>query len=141
MYDIIALILLIVALLLIFYIIYLKREIDFRAEKRFNEMKDQLSKQVLGQSRATLKGKISEQVVPFLEQFKYNPADARFIGSPIDYVIFDGYTEVKDSNVDRPITVVLADVKSGKSRALTQAQRKIRQAVEENRVKWETINL
>ena len=41
-------------------------------------------------SRAVLKGKIAEQMAPLLPGFlaKYNPADARFIGSPIDYLIF-----------------------------------------------------
>ena len=88
-----------------------------------------------------MKGRISEQVVPFLEQFRYNPSDARFIGSPIDYVIFDGYTDVKDGTGEQPITVVLADVKCGKSASLTYVQRRIKEAVEQNRVKWETITI
>lgn len=54
--------------------------------------------------RASIKGKISEQIVPFLEQFKYKPSDARFIGSPIDYVILDGYTDVKDVGGEQQIT-------------------------------------
>ena len=37
-----------------------------------------------------LKGKIGEQMAPLLEEFysKYDLADARFIGQPIDYIIF-----------------------------------------------------
>jgi len=118
----------------------IKREIEIRAEKRFMEMEGQLRDDVLRRSRASLKGRIAEQMIPFLAEFKYNPADARFIGSPIDYVIFDGYTEVKDSKIDRPITVVLMDIKTGDA-ALTSEQRKIRQALEQKRIKWETIKL
>lgn len=148
MLEIIVGLLFVVAVLLVAYVLYLKkekgvllREIDFRAEKRFAEMKEAFRKDVLDSSRATLKGKISEQIVPFLEQFKYNPCDARFIGSPIDYVIFDGYTDVKDGQVERPITVVLADVKSGKSASLTYGQKRIKEAIESKRVQWETISL
>ena len=117
------------------------REIDVRAEKRFMETKDVFRNEILDKSRAVLKGRIGEQIVPFLEQFKYNPSDARFIGSPIDYIIFDGYTNVKDEKKDQPITVVLADIKTGKSASLTPEQRKIKKAIEEKRVKWETITL
>lgn len=148
MLEIMVGLLFVVAVLLIAYVLYLKkekgvllREIEVRAEKRFTEMKETFRKDVLDGSRATLKGKISEQIVPFLEQFKYNPCDARFIGSPIDYIIFDGYTDVKDGRQERPITVVLADVKSGKSAALTYEQKKIKEAVEDKRVQWETITL
>ncbi|MFX0068119.1 MAG: Holliday junction resolvase-like protein [Promethearchaeota archaeon] len=118
----------------------IKREIEIRAEKRFMEMEAQLRDDVLRRSRASLKGRIAEQMIPFLAEFKYNPADARFIGSPIDYVIFDGYTDVKDRRIDRPITVVLMDIKTGDA-ALTSEQRKIRKALEQKRIKWETIKL
>ena len=118
----------------------IKREIEIRAEKRFMEMESQLRDDVLRRSRASLKGRIAEQMIPFLAEFKYNPADARFIGSPIDYVIFDGYTQIKDSKIDRPITVVLMDIKTGDA-ALTSEQRKIKQALEHKRIKWETIKL
>jgi predicted Holliday junction resolvase-like endonuclease len=72
--------------------------------------------------------------------FRYNPADARFIGAPIDYLIFDGYTEVKDSSFERPVTVVLADIKTGDAK-LNRTERKIKEAVEAGRVKWETIRV
>jgi len=148
MFEILAILLFVVAILLIAYVLYLKRErsvllreIEVRAEKRFMEMKEIFKQEVLEKSRAVLKGRISEQIIPFLEQFKYNPSDARFIGSPIDYIIFDGYTELKDNRVEKPITVILTDVKSGKSATLIHEQKKIKEAVEEKRVKWETITL
>lgn len=138
----------VVVVVLIAYVILLRRErglirreIDLKAEQRFEEIKDQLRTDILARSRATLKGRVAEQIVPFLAEFKHNPSDARFIGSPIDYVIFDGYTDVKDRKADRPITVILADVKTGKSADLTPEQRQIKAALEQKRVKWETIRL
>lgn len=146
--DVLTLLLIVFVVVLVAYLGYLlrerglmKREIDVRAEKRLMEMKDQLRDEVLERSRATLKGRVAEQIVPFLVEFKYNPSDARFIGSPIDYVIFDGYTDLKDRKTDRGITVILADIKTGKSADLTPEQRKIRAALEQKRVKWETIHL
>ena len=146
--DTLTLLLVVIVVVLLAYAVYLlrerglmKREIDVRAEKRFIEMKDQFREEILERSRATLKGRIAEQIVPFLVDFKYNPSDARFIGSPIDYVIFDGYTDLKDRKVDRGITVILADVKTGKSAALTPEQRRIQEALTKKQVKWETIQL
>lgn len=54
---------------------------------------------------------------------------------------FDGYTDVKEGMGEQPIMVVLADVRCGKSASPTCGQRKIKEAVEQNRVKWETITL
>src|SRR5438874_1310483 len=48
------------------------------------------TKRSLNQSRSTLKGQIGEQLAPLLPGFAYEAADARFLGDPIDYVVFDG---------------------------------------------------
>jgi predicted Holliday junction resolvase-like endonuclease len=53
---------------------------------------EEIRKDAVNRSRSTLKGKIAEQIAPMLPEFLYNPADARFIGSPVDYIIFDGLT-------------------------------------------------
>ena len=145
--DLLTIALVSIIIILTLYIVFLvrergltKREIEIRAEKRFMEMEAQLRGDILRRSRASLKGRIVEQMIPFFEEFKYNPADARFIGSPIDYVIFDGYTDIKDNRKDRPITVILMDIKTGDSK-LTLEQRRIKRALESKRIKWETIKL
>ncbi|MDE1852729.1 MAG: hypothetical protein KGI38_03155 [Thaumarchaeota archaeon] len=91
-------------------------------------------------SRAVLKGKIAEQLAPLLPGFleKYNPADARFIGSPIDYLIFRGMSKGKDS-VDE-IEIVLLDVKTGNA-GLSPIQRKIEAAVVEKRVSFDILRI
>lgn len=132
---IVAVLLLFIVVALLAYVLYLKKQIPLRVSEEFEEKKEELRREALDRSRATLKGKVAEQIVPFLEDFQYHPADARFIGAPIDYIIFDGYSE------DRPITVVLADIKTGKRAELTPGQRKIKIALDEKRVKWETIHL
>lgn len=119
----------------------MQREMDFRVEQRISEVEDKIREETLKRSRATLKGQLAEQVIPFLEEFKYNPSDARFIGSPIDYLIFDGYTDLREGVADRPITIILTDIKIGPRARLTSIQRYIKEAVEARRVKWETIRV
>src|ERR1041385_8912167 len=41
-------------------------------------------------SHAVTSGKVHEQLVPYLPEFGFNPKDARFLGSPVDLLVFDG---------------------------------------------------
>lgn len=114
-------------------------EAEFRAT--WAEQEGGIRKDAAQRSRYVLKGKIAEHMVPlFPDVFKYNPSDARFIGAPIDYLIFDGYTSIKDGYSEGSITVVLADIKTGDAR-LNRTERKIKEAVEAGRVVWETIRV
>jgi predicted Holliday junction resolvase-like endonuclease len=116
-----------------------KVEAEFRAA--WEEQKAGIRKDATDRSRVVIKGKIAEHMVPLIpEAFRYEPSDARFIGAPIDYLIFDGYTRVKDGNSDEPIVVVLADIKTGNAQ-LNKTERRIKEAVEAGRVKWETIRV
>jgi predicted Holliday junction resolvase-like endonuclease len=99
----------------------------------------EIRKDSVNHSRSTLKGRISEQMAPLLPEFPYSPADARFIGNPIDFIVFDGYTKVKDEKRDT-ISVVLVEVKKGKGK-LSREESLIKKAVEEGRVCWQTIVL
>jgi predicted Holliday junction resolvase-like endonuclease len=93
------------------------------------------------QSRSTLKGRIAEQMAPLLQGFAYLPADSRFIGSPIDYVVFSGYSEFADAEADpEGLEIVLLEVKKGRA-PLTPIQRAIGQAVEEGRVRFEVTRI
>jgi len=80
-------------------------------------------------SRAVTTGKITEQLVPHFPAFPFNPRDTRFLGSPIDFVVFDG---LEDGEVQR---VVFVEVKTG-SAALTNRERLVREAVRAGRVEW-----
>lgn len=92
-------------------------------------------------SRAVLKGKMAEQMAPLLPGFTYWPADARFLGDPIDYVVFDGYSACKDNHTDgSDIEVVILDIKQGKS-MLTREQRRVAEAVAAGRVRFEVVRV
>jgi predicted Holliday junction resolvase-like endonuclease len=80
--------------------------------------------------RGTIKGKISEQVSPILEKFPGSIADARFLGSPIDFVVFDGYAQ---NNIDR---IVFVEVKTGEKANLTTVERQVRKCIKQKKVDW-----
>jgi predicted Holliday junction resolvase-like endonuclease len=116
-------------------------ENTYRAElERWKmEVSMEIRKDAVNRSRSTIKGKIAEQLAPVLPEFAFNPADARFIGSPVDYIIFDGLTEVADDR-KTAIRIVFMDVKKG-SASLTRTQRVIKKAIDERAVSWETLRI
>ncbi|APR69241.1 MULTISPECIES: Holliday junction resolvase-like protein [Acinetobacter] len=98
-------------------------------------------KRSVNTSRAVLKGKMAEQFAPILPEFRYLPSDAKFLGDPVDYVIFDGYTDFRDGDGEaEDIEVILLDIKSGGAR-LSKGQQAIAQAVQEGRVRFETLRI
>ena len=60
-------------------------------------------------SQAVTAGKVHEQLIPYLPAFPYNPKDVRFLGSPVDLVVFDGLAE------GRVRRIVFVEVKTGRS--------------------------
>lgn len=98
-------------------------------------------KRSVNTSRAVLKGKMAEQLAPIMPEFQYLPSDAKFLGDPIDYVVFDGYSDFRDGEGRaEDIEVVLIDIKSGGAR-LTKGQQAIAQAIAQGRVRFETIRI
>lgn len=91
----------------------------------------QAQKRSVNTSRAVLKGKMAEQLAPIMPEFQYLPSDAKFLGDPVDYIVFDGYTDYRDGNGHaEDIAIVLIDIKSGGAR-LTKGQQAIAQAIQQ----------
>jgi len=80
-------------------------------------------------SLAVTAGKVYEQLVPYLPGFPFNPKDVRFLGSPVDFVVFDG---LSDGHIAR---IVFVEVKTGDAQ-LSGRERLVRDAVQEPRVAW-----
>jgi predicted Holliday junction resolvase-like endonuclease len=85
-------------------------------------------------SLAVTSGKVHEQLVPYLPDFGFNPKDARFLGSPVDLVVFDGLAE---GDVRR---VVFLEVKTGGS-TLNRRERQVRDAIEARAVEWAELRV
>ena len=90
--------------------------------------------EAINRSRASLEGRIYEQLVPILPEWPYVPSDAKFIGNPIDFFVFKGLsTGVVEE-------LVIVEIKRGKG-TVTRVQKQIRKLIEEGKVRWEVIKL
>lgn len=85
-------------------------------------------------SQAVTAGKVHEQLIPYLPAFPYNPKDVRFLGSPIDLVVFDGLAE---GQLER---IVFLEVKTGGS-SLTSRERRVRDVVEAGDIEWAEVRV
>jgi predicted Holliday junction resolvase-like endonuclease len=100
------------------------------------ENEERIRKDAANRSVRNVMGKVTEQLLPFSEAMSlFNPKDARFLGSPIDLIIFDGSEELKEE-----INIVFIEVKTGTS-ALSKRQRLIKEAIESKRVFWKRVNM
>jgi predicted Holliday junction resolvase-like endonuclease len=111
-----------------------QREADTRLNHWKQASAETIRKEAIEKSRAVTLGKVTEHVVPFLPGFRHNPKDARFIGTPVDFIIFDGL----DTGEVRQITFV--EVKTGSS-SLSKRERQIREAVKQRQVVWEELRI
>jgi predicted Holliday junction resolvase-like endonuclease len=84
------------------------------------------------QSQAVISGKVYEQLLPYLPEFPFNPKDVRFLGSPVDLVVFDGLDR---GTLER---VVFVEVKTGQA-GLSGRERQLREVVRAGRVEWVEI--
>jgi predicted Holliday junction resolvase-like endonuclease len=87
-------------------------------------------------SRSVLGGKAGEQLAPLVPAFRdrFDPAEARFIGAPVDYVVFDGLR----SGELRELVVV--EVKTGAGK-LNANERQVLDAIRDGRVSFEVLRI
>lgn len=98
------------------------------------ENEEKIRQDAINRSYAVNMGKITEHLLPFNEGFPFNPRDTRFLGSPIDLVVFDGISDKKDM-----INIYFIEVKTGNSK-LTVTQQRIKEAVERKAISWHELN-
>lgn len=92
----------------------------------------------LKRSRAIIRGQATEHLAPFIIK-DTNPKDCRFMGNPIDYILFDGLSDVTDGVADQVNSIKFIDIKTGSSN-LNKVQRRIRDCIKEGNVTFEVIN-
>ena len=112
----------------------LKARFDAEVAESIRKSRDQIAEDALRASRATLKGQIGERFAPFTRGFGYKPADARFLGSPVDYIVFDGLAEGQVKGI------AFVEVKTG-SAPLSPYQRQVREAIDSGRITWRVLQM
>jgi predicted Holliday junction resolvase-like endonuclease len=137
-----------VALLALVMVVFLWQAERRRSQARIEQLLQEHDKiltdarrESVQKSRSSLKGQIAEQMAPLLPGFRYLPADARFLGDPIDYLVFSGYTDLRDNRTEASeLDIVLLEVKQGTS-SLSPFQRAIARSVQEGRVRFEILRI
>ena len=125
----------IIVLLLIFFLgLAIAYYLGYKsgAFKRDKWWKDELPshrKDAILKSRAVLGGQFSEQLAPYLPNFEFLPNECRFIGKPVDFVVFKGMDK-KEIN-----EMVFVEVKSGSSK-LSPQEKNLKDTVERKKVRW-----
>jgi predicted Holliday junction resolvase-like endonuclease len=127
-------------ILLLFIYLFLNRNRQLRdLEKSLPIQLKKAREDALNTSRVVIKGQVSEQVVPFLKGFPYAASDLKFFGNSFDYICIVDMAKARDSSADIK-EIVFIDIKTGNSQ-LSKVQRKIRDAITDGRVAWETIKV
>ncbi|MEP7170855.1 MAG: Holliday junction resolvase-like protein, partial [Bacteroidota bacterium] len=94
-----------------------------------------IRKDAANRSVRNVLGKVTEHLIPFSEAMNmFNPKDIRFMGSPIDLVVFEGAEQLTEVNIH------FVEVKTGTS-ALSKRQQLIKSAIENKRVFWKRVTM
>lgn len=102
------------------------KEAELSLQEWLRQNEARIREDAIRRSVSTILGRVGEQLAPFLvsQRLGADPRDFRFIGSPVDYVVFRGLSNGKVEEV------VFLEVKTGRA-ALTEREREVRRAVEE----------
>jgi predicted Holliday junction resolvase-like endonuclease len=77
-------------------------------------------------------GKIIEKIIPAHKEFKMPPCDCRPLFEPIDFVVFNGLSEM---NIN---SVTFLEVKTGNSR-LANHEKMVRDAIDDKKLSYKVI--
>jgi predicted Holliday junction resolvase-like endonuclease len=94
----------------------------------------QIREDAIRKSRLVLEGKFKEQLAPLMPEFRYNPTDARFLGSPVDFVVFNGLAN------NEPKEIVFIEVKTGNAQP-TERENLVKEAIDKKKVRYELIRI
>jgi predicted Holliday junction resolvase-like endonuclease len=104
-------------------------------EKWKEEIVPQIRKDAIEASKRVQRGKNLEQLTPFISNFPYDPADCRFLGSPIDLVVFNGLSQGELQEV------IFLEIKSGQQAQLPNREKQLRDCIKSGRVGWQMVRL
>ena len=102
---------------------------SYKTGKMWEEQLPEYRKDAIMRSRSVLSGNFSEQLAPYLPDFGYSPTECRFMGKPIDFIVFKRMDEKKINEV------VFVEVKSGNSK-LSQQEKNLKETIKNKRVKF-----
>lgn len=116
----------------------MERQVSEKADTLFRTWKLDEEKKIrqdaVKKSEAVTRGKVTEHLIPYFPDFEYNPKDARFLGTPVDLIVFDGLSEGEMNKV------VFIEVKSGKNCTLSRREQLVKECIDRRKVSYEIIH-
>lgn len=98
-----------------------------RADQKWHMQMKKIRKDIADSSRSIIRGQVSEQMAPYLPGFPFDPASCKFLGSPVDFVVFHKLDDPSQR------AVVLVEVKTG-SAGLNENEKLVKEAINAGRV-------
>ncbi len=133
--EITTIIILVISLIAVFIAFWIGSKVG--ASRKHNEWVNELPnhrKEAIMKSRAVLGGHFTENLAPYLPNFPYLPTECRFIGKPVDFIVFKG---MDDKKIDE---IAFVEVKSGNAR-LSPQEKNLKEAIEKKKVKFEEYRI
>lgn len=107
----------------------INEEVNRKCEEWKHYYEKKVRKDAVNRSTAVIKGKVTEHLVPYFPEFNYHPSDARFLGTPIDFIVFDGLSEGQLKEI------VFVEVKSGRNINLNSREKQVQASVIKKNIK------
>ena len=98
----------------------------------------EIRKDSVERSRNIIRGQATEHLAPLMMD-NYSLKDYRFLGNPIDFIIYNGLGDVADGKSDTIESIIFLDIKTGKSK-LSKVQRRIRDCIRNGNVEFLVYN-
>ena len=109
--------------------------VAFFLGKKITEKEIKLQrKDAILKSRSVLGGIFAENLAPYLPDFPYSPTECKFLGKPIDLIVFKGMDEKNISEI------IFLEIKSGNS-SLSSQEKNLKNSVENKKVRFEEYRI
>jgi predicted Holliday junction resolvase-like endonuclease len=104
--------------------------LNYKFQKKLDKILKSEREDAIKRSRAVLTGQFSENISPYMPGFPYSPTECKFLGKPIDFIVFKGADEndIKE--------VIFLEIKSGNSK-LNKQEKNLKETILSKKIKWD----
>lgn len=103
---------------------------ELKRDKYWESEIPNYKKEAIMKSRAVLGGQFSENLAPYLPNFPFVPTECRFLGKPIDFVVFKG---MDNKAIEE---IIFVEVKSGNSK-LSSQEKRLKETILKKKIRFE----
>jgi len=115
----------------------IRTKYEAELNKWIQEKEKQIREDAIKRSLSVTLGKVAEHIAPVIasDEIGADPPDFRYLGSPVDYVVFRGLSKGKVEEV------IFLEVKASETGALSPREKEVKKAVESGKVSYVVFNI